>query len=287
MFSTFASASEHEKLTVVSLGDSITFGYNLEQPQNPPKQSQNAFPFLIGTGGIEVLNVSFPGWTSTHLVQALNTIEAGTKLQQADVITLYIGANDLMQAVGLEEILASTQPIVPTEEMINKVNTAATQLSVNLQESFKLIRTKTDAPIMLYSIYNPFGQSTDPFAASLYNIGELITTKVNTEIISQIASHTGSIYLDAYTAFTGNQVNYIIQGDIHPTKAGHEALALLVTKELPSLQPPKEMTIDKSFLSTKEETSGPSLSYFLKIRILSNLNGYQEQNHCRFCYSRD
>lgn len=171
----------------------------------------------------------------------------------------YIGANDLMQAVGLGEILASKQPIVPTEEMINMVNTAATQLSVNLQESIKLIRTKTDAPIMLYSIYNPFGQSTDPFTASLYNIAELITTKVNTEIISQIAAHTGSIYLDAYSVFTGNQVNYIIQGDIHPTKAGHEALALLATKELPSLQPLKEMTIDEPILSTKEDTSRPVL----------------------------
>jgi LPXTG-motif cell wall-anchored protein len=256
VFSSMAAANEAEKLTVVSLGDSITFGWNLEP--NQTAQSQKAFPFLIGTGSNEVLNVSYPGWTSTQLFEALNNNPAsGTILQQADVITLNIGANDLMQAVGIGELLRTQQPIQLTpEQILGLVSSAADQLTLNLSKTIQLIRLHTDAPILLYSIYNPFAASTDPFLGSLHLLGEEITKNVNQHVIGPVAAQSGSIYLDAYAAFNGNQQNYIIQGDIHPTIAGHQALAQLATNALIALRP-KEITIDEPIFSTEEETSEP------------------------------
>jgi LPXTG-motif cell wall-anchored protein len=247
--SPFVSADKPEKLNVVSLGDSITYGYGLSD-------LNKAYPHLIGNGPNNVTNISHSGWTSTDLLTALKTGQATAKLQEADVITLNIGANDLMQAIELGKIIASQQPFVPTEEHLNKINLASNQLAANLQEMIAIIRANSAAPILLYSIYNPFGQSQDPFAASLHMLGEQVTINVNTLVLGPLSSATGAIYLDTNSTFNGNQSTYIIPGDIHPTLAGHKALAKLATDALIAIQPPKEeITIDEPILSIIDETS--------------------------------
>jgi LPXTG-motif cell wall-anchored protein len=118
------------------------------------------------------------------------------------------------------------------------------------------IRTNTNAPIFLYSLYNPFAANTeDAFAGSLHMMGEQITSSVNNQVISKAASLPGIYYLDAYSVFAGKQATYVIPGDIHPTVAGHQALAQLATNQLFEFQP-KELIIEPS-LSTDAETTEP------------------------------
>ncbi|WP_338788840.1 SGNH/GDSL hydrolase family protein [Metabacillus sp. FJAT-53654] len=248
--SSFVAANEPEKLNILSLGDSITFGYGLEEP------TKNAFPYLIANGASEVENISFPGWTSTELLTEIRKEEYTPQLQQADVITLYIGANDLMRAVELTEILHSQQPVMLTEEIQVQIGLATQALAENLKETIKHIRTNTEAPILIYSIYNPFAVNTEnAFAGSLHMMGEQITTIVNSNVISQAALLPGIYYLDAYSAFAGKQAAYVIPGDIHPTVAGHQALAQLATTKIVELQP-KELIIELT-LSTEAETTEP------------------------------
>ncbi|UPG64940.1 GDSL-type esterase/lipase family protein [Metabacillus endolithicus] len=186
LFSTTATAAEQEEtLTVVSLGDSITFGWNLEQPQTPPVQSENAFPFLIGNGNTEVLNVSYPGWTSTQLLEAIKTEESQQKLQQAETVTLSIGANDLLQAIELSKMIENQQAVDP-EALQQKVAAATAQVYNNITEIITLIKGQTDAPILLYSLYNPFGMN-DPIYGSIHMLGEMITNSVNSKVYSTIA----------------------------------------------------------------------------------------------------
>ncbi|WP_162987444.1 SGNH/GDSL hydrolase family protein [Metabacillus litoralis] len=252
LFSTTVTATEQEEsLTVVSLGDSITFGWNLEQPQTPPVQSENAFPFLIGNGNTEVLNVSYPGWTSTQLLEAIKTVKAKQMLQQAETVTLSIGANDLLQAIELSKIIENQQPVDP-EALQQKVTAATAQVYNNITEIITLIKEETDAPILLYSLYNPFGIN-DPIYGSIHTLGEMITNSVNSKVYSTIAAQQGVHYLDAYSAFNGKQQDYIIPGDIHPTISGQQALAQLATNLLNELIP---ITINP-ILSTVEETTEP------------------------------
>lgn len=258
IFSSTAAANSKPALTVVSLGDSITFGWNLEPTQTPPVQSNNAFPFLIGNGNTEVLNVSYPGWTSTQLLDAVKSDEAKQMLQQADVVTLNIGANDLLQAVEIQKIIESQQPADPAE-LEQKVTFASAQIYSNVTSIIDIVQAQTNAPILLYSLYNPFGLSENPTSAYIHTLGELITNGsdstpgVNQSIFEVIAAQKGIVYLDAYSAFNGKQNNYIIPGDIHPTLLGQQALAKLATDKLTELTPIK---IDPS-LSTEEETSEP------------------------------
>lgn len=255
------SANElDEKLTIVSLGDSITMGWNIDNPQDPKVQSPSAFPFLIGNSHNEVLNVSYPGWTTGDLLNAVSLENSKEKLQQADVVTLNIGANDLLQAIDLEGIIKSgkslSDPAVVTE-IQGKVAAASTEISENLFIIINEIKQETDAPILLYSLYNPFGpDTTDPqsITSQLYLVGNLITESVITSVYNPMASNTGSHYLDSYSVYDGKQGEYIIPGDIHPNKVGQQILADLATAKLLDLFPPVNIVASHP---SEEQTSDP------------------------------
>jgi lysophospholipase L1-like esterase len=231
LFSSIGSAEKNDRQNLVALGDSITFGYHLEPNQTQP--SPNAFPRLIANGSFNVTNLGVPGWTSADLLNALKTNPAFKRsLKSADIVTVDIGNNDLIQATGLSQLLQSQTPVVLTPELQQKLAFAELQFAGNLAAIIMTIKKQTDAPIILYNLYNPFGASTNPFLGSLHIFGEQIITAVNSQVINPIAIKTGSHLADAYTAFNGHQATFIIPGDIHPTLAGHQALAKLADQAL-------------------------------------------------------
>lgn len=231
IFSSAAFAEKIDKPNLVALGDSITFGYHLEPNQTQP--SPQAFPNLIGNGMYSVTNLGVPGWTSADLLNAVKTNPVFKKsLKSADVITLDIGSNDLLQAAGLTQVLQSQTPIQMTPQLQQKVFLAEQQLAINLQKIIINVKKDTNATIILYDLYDPFGVSSNPFLASLHSFGEQVITGVNGQVIKPLALVTGCRLADAYTAFNGHQAAYIIPGDIHPTLAGHEALAALADQAL-------------------------------------------------------
>ncbi|MDR7080660.1 lysophospholipase L1-like esterase [Neobacillus niacini] len=228
------------KLTIVALGDSITFGY--------PQPSTTAFPDLI-TGAKEVVKVGESGATSSELLAVINSNpkKFKTLIKKADAITINIGSNDLMQATGLATLFANLQPLVPNLE-VNLANgelakvvaenplTSLTEQQVtgyatNLVKMIETIRKHTDAPIILYNLYNPIVLGTNPILDGLF-LGRLHTfvegnlTVVN-GVIQQAGNITGAHVVDSYSAFIVNPVVKIIPFDIHPTQAGHKALAEL------------------------------------------------------------
>ncbi|MCA1032688.1 GDSL-type esterase/lipase family protein [Bacillus timonensis] len=248
------SANTDEKPMLVALGDSITYGYNLD-PANP-KPSENAFPSLIGNGENDVVNLGVPGWKSSDLLAALTTDPTfSAALLKADFITLNIGSNDFLQHPDVKKILKGEAPPTATPELIQSLQATSVQLGTNLQAIFAAIRSQTDAPIVFYNLYNPFGPSTHPTFAALHLLGEQIITGVNKDVILPIGVATGSLLVDSYSAFNGNQATYILPGDVHPTFTGHQALAALADAALLTLVP-KEITINFA-LSTTEETSDP------------------------------
>lgn len=217
LFSTSAFAAENLKSshdndrgTLVGLGDSITFGYNLGPTNNQP--SKLAFPYLIGLAAHEnVIDLGVPGWTTTNLLSALNTNATfQASLKQADKVTIDIGSNDLLQ------LLVSTNGNVTPQ--------AVAPILVNLHAI--MARVKCLAPhadIVVYDIYNPF-QVSD---VQNHVLADTLLPQINLEIAGVVASfHDRHIVLaDAYSAFGQNQVTYVRQGDIHPTVAGQEKLA--------------------------------------------------------------
>ncbi|WP_462410114.1 SGNH/GDSL hydrolase family protein [Neobacillus sp. Marseille-QA0830] len=235
-------------LNVVALGDSITFGY--------PPPSTTAFPDLI-SGAKSVVKFGGSGATSSQLLAVINSNqkEFNAAIQQADVVTINIGSNDLLQATGVAELLAKLQPLLPNLEAnlangeVAKAVQSTTLTSptpqqlalytANLVRIIASVKAKTNAPIILYNLYNPIYLSDNPVLNELL-LGPLHTfiegnLMVVNGIISQVGKFTGVYVADAYSTFKANPAAYIIPFDIHPTPAGHKALALLADAKLKSL----------------------------------------------------
>lgn len=244
----FAKTAPASKLKVVALGDSITFGY--------PPPSTTAFPDLI-TGAREVVKFGGNGATSSQLLAAINSNPKSFKkaIKKADVITINIGSNDLMQATGVADLFAKLQPLVPNLQdnlakgevvkVISSTPLAAPtpdQLALyttNLVNIIKTIKAETDAPIILYNLYNPIVLSNN------HILDELLLVPLHTfvegnlavvnGIINQVGKATGSHIVDSYSTIKANPSVYIIPFDIHPTPAGHKALAALADSKLNSI----------------------------------------------------
>jgi lysophospholipase L1-like esterase len=109
-----SAKSEPSKKSLVALGDSISFGYNLGNNHHP---SQAAFPFVMGKETkMRVRNLGVPGWGTDQLLTAIQQDEKVRQaVRHADVVTLEIGSTDFLQGMlagrGDPEILKNT-PIV-------------------------------------------------------------------------------------------------------------------------------------------------------------------------------
>jgi lysophospholipase L1-like esterase len=236
------------KLNIVALGDSITFGY--------PPPSTTGFPDLI-SGARNVVKFGGSGATSSQLLAAIqsNPKEFKRALKKADVITINIGSNDLMQATNVGARFAKLQPLLPNLEgnlangELAKAITSTPltppkqeQLDIysrNLAEIIVTIKEQTNTPIILYNLYNPIVLSANPalnqlLLEPLHTFVEGNLMVVN-DIIKQAGNVKGTYVVDSYTTIKQNPQAFIIPFDIHPTTEGQKALALLADSKLPSI----------------------------------------------------
>ena len=235
------------KLNVVALGDSITFGY--------PPPSTMGFPDLI-SGARNVEKFGGSGATSSQLLAAIqsNPKEFKRALKKADIITINIGSNDLMQATNMSTLFAKLQPLVPNleENLANGKVAEAIQTTPltsptsqqlvaytsNLAKIIATVKKETRAPIILYNLYNPIVLSNNPVLnqalGPLYNFVEENLTVVN-GIIQTFENVNGVFVVDSYSTMKANPGVYIIPFDIHPTLEGQKALALLADSTLQSI----------------------------------------------------
>ncbi len=225
LFTTTAFAMENNgqsngNIELVSLGDSITFGYNLGIKNGEP--SSYAFPYLIAENtNLEVRDLGVPGWTTKNLLKALkNDNNFRNSINQADYITLDIGNNDLLHVLKKNKDNLTEIPSV--------IDSMLPALSQNLNEIIKEVRSLSDAPIVIYNFYNPY-QINNPLH---YLSNELLTKSIN-PVIAKVARKNKNIKIaDAFNAFDKNQAVYVRKGDIHPTIKGQEVLALIGKNEL-------------------------------------------------------
>jgi hypothetical protein len=89
-------------------------------------------------------------------------------------------------------------------------------------------------------------------------IGNKIINQVNADLINPIANKEQGVFLaNAYTAFDGEQAQYMLPGDVHPNILGHQVLAKLGTDVLLSLIP--ELTLELTATPTEPTTGSVTI----------------------------
>jgi lysophospholipase L1-like esterase len=198
----------------LALGDSLAWGARLEQPQT------ESYPALLerriaAISPVEMLNLAVPGETSVsflrrQLPQALALIERERQAgRRVSPITLDIGGNDLRNVER-----------GPPEQRRATIATVQQNLAQILDELRQAAGRSADIAVMTY--YNPYGGNPAEENSEAYWV-----TQLNTAIRTE-AAQRGVAVADTYAAFDGGRAysrTFILIGDIHANRQGHEAIA--------------------------------------------------------------
>lgn len=128
---------KEEKIYCVAFGDSIAKGY-----AGKKKEDLQSYPWLIADAvteeteiPTEYVNYAKNGLTSARLnSDVLSTEEAAASLEKADIITLTIGANDLMQ-----EFKLTVREILETDQRFTSAYDAFDALQEGIEENPLLV----------------------------------------------------------------------------------------------------------------------------------------------------
>lgn len=225
-----AAAAQTSAHTLVALGDSITYGFGLPGAVGS-QPSPDAYPLLVANHEHWLVkDLGVTGWSSADLLNALATSKFKQALHTANLVTIDIGSNDLLQAsYNLLSQNATVPPknAVTTSALLKQALAGYTQ---RLPKIIAAVKAQTDAPIILVNLYDPF-----PDGSSLHDVAEQVIGAAN-QILWATAAENAIPVADAHALFNHQQATYVRLDniDIHPTLQGQSALAALVEKTISS-----------------------------------------------------
>ena len=258
---TTALAAEGAK-TYLALGDSITTGY-------APGGTTVARPFadqVAAEYGYTLVNRAQDGETTASLLAKLEAEEID--VTGADLITISIGGNDLLQALyhtvaayaasgatgSVEETLAQlmtgTADAAAWQAMSvvlqnfagsETVADAVAAAGVNLAAILTAVKTANPtARIILLNQYNPYSHVEGAALEALVSTVDTGVQALNTGLAA-VAKAAGVTVADIYTPFAAaaeNPCNANLAGasgfsiDIHPNQTGHDLIAATLNQLL-------------------------------------------------------
>lgn len=304
-FGSIHAKSADNQTKYVAFGDSIAAGYGMPgysaSQQTAPAGSYQA---LLGDFlKTQPCNYAVTGDNSDDCIQILNSGTADADLQEADVISLSIGSNDLllpfiqivMDYFGIESGSIDqsqftdgfTMPELDPSEIMNYykqsagliaeltnnavLHEKAAAFSGQLQTILSLLHEKApNAEIYVTNIYNPF--------ISVPMFGELGNTYIKeiNQAFSKDAAEYTLVDVNSLIANDPSLTNVTIDManlsktniDPHPSAKGHKAIANLLIQALKTAHAPKAASL-------KSAASGSKYKLTAKIKLPAGADGCQ------------
>lgn len=279
-----ASASAAGTGSYVALGDSISAGYGLGE-------GELSFPERLAqsTGYALADFSSSEGVTSQALLETLSQPEVADAVKNADVITITVGGNDLMNA--LYEYLAEASGTMTADEIreglengsfdmfalmglmqqldgfpiSSQASAALTALSTNLSSALEQIKgMNPDAACIVANQYNPYGHINNPFAADIVSTFEVGVQALNTTLAG-VAQAQGATVVDVHGVFVASSANpcnaYFTRLDdfsldFHPNALGHQLIAEAVEQALPDPDPAQTYDVWVAGTQVSDDNAG-------------------------------
>jgi len=203
-----SSVSKKDGIQLLALGDSLTrgtgddagkgyVGYLKEIIEKKSKEK------------IALSNYGIKGLTSDQLKKQVQETEIKRKIQNADILFITIGGNDLFQG---GETLKQLD-----DKWINKISHSYT---ANLKSTLSTIRSvNKDAPVYLIGLYNPFSDLENS------SITSKVVRNWNNETAEISAGFSHVIYVPTYDIFQQNVQSFLYSDHFHPNAKGYQLMA--------------------------------------------------------------
>ena len=251
-----ALAAGGEQKSYVALGDSITTGYGLAEKEAGFARQ------VADSNGYTLTNLAQDGATSTDLLEVVKSEANADTLKNADLITVTIGGNDLMDAlyaylakeyntkngtdITAEDVkasLAGTHSEIQQSTMLilaaskisdflqsTEATTALGAFTTNLTNIISAIKgNNSSAEIIVVNQYNPYSRLSTGNLLDLSALDSAVQA-LNTAISS--GATAGYTVADVYTKFKEAEnnpcnasVSPSINLDFHPNATGHGLIA--------------------------------------------------------------
>ena len=199
----------NKKMTVVALGDSLTRGTGDETGMGYVGLVTDHLQKRLSPQDIIVYNLGINGQTSSALLQQIGQLNIGRQIEEADVILMTIGANDLFQQ---------------GETLVNfdlaQVQKLQQQYLTNLQQIFTTIRQHNQqATVFILGLYNPFIELEDSVATNKIVREWNYATETITGQFEQI------VFVPTFDLFQLSVNEYLYSDKFHPNQAGYQLIS--------------------------------------------------------------
>jgi lysophospholipase L1-like esterase len=275
-----AQSEDYSASTYLSLGDSIAYGMSATVGRDYADLLYNHLLTTTTYSSLSLNNLAVSGDTSSNLLTRLQTAPYIAAVENAKVITLSIGGDNLLSPVigavatafgvnpannpNLMTDLAVAMAANPNKDAIlagiantpslaQALQSGVSQFSADFPQIIGTLKTLSpQAQICVLNLYNPFN-SQDP----LYTVFDPLINGINQGIRNNAVA--GYEVADVYTKFKTipGVVNFnlaTIQLDPHPTTVGHAAIyQAILDAESVQIPAPVKMA-DGDIADTKTST---------------------------------
>ncbi|WP_255259880.1 GDSL-type esterase/lipase family protein [Lentibacillus sp. CBA3610] len=225
----FAAGSDEHSYTYVALGDSLTAGF-LNDSVPPDYNIGKGYPDFIeqeieagSAYQIELINGGIGGFTTEDVLSQMlsNDQNIMEHLANADMVTIGIGANDLLGAMDLEDL---------NPGVIDDVSAVLEQVEANLNIILEKIGDiNPDAPVYVMGYYNALHYMDD----DMQGIIEIVLDDMLNVSIENTANANDAFYVPTIDFFDGKYEDYLPNPDIHPNEQGYQAIADAFMEHIP------------------------------------------------------
>lgn len=205
-----------DELKITAIGDSLAKGTGDNTGSGFVRRSIQ----ILNDGGrkSELLNnLAINGLTTEALLPKLEEKGVQYALQQADLILLSIGGNDLFQGSGIIESAKSGLEELDPKQLMQ----AVPQATQRLKEILKQLRIiNPDARVIYVGLYHPFGDLKE-----LLLPGNVAVSTWNYAAQQVVNSDPNMMMVPTFDLFQGKLDVYLSSDHFHPNGEGYEAIA--------------------------------------------------------------
>jgi lysophospholipase L1-like esterase len=213
----------------LALGDSVTAGHGATHPSMAFVHYVSEYTRKKSVAEQTVV-VARNGWTAKDVWSASNMINKSV-WEQANVLTLMTGGNDLRRLLRRQYLPVSASPLSP--QLVYK---RLDEFRYYMNLLCRSIQQRGIPRVIVATVYNP----APNFPLAVHAMESL------NGIIHDIAAHYKLELVDVYKGFQKNEASYIagyrtgryedlaspFRRPIHPNNVGHRQIAELITKRL-------------------------------------------------------
>lgn len=220
--------------TLAGLGDSIPAGDNCPGCATFVDLFGQELARLAGNQ-VDVHNLGIGGWTTADLLDSLRpgSVDAAT-VQNADVVTVTIGANDFYPQ--LQTYLAGSCPGLECfAPVLTDLQGTLTAVLARIAE----LRAGRHAQVLVTGYWDifPDGDVAQALYGRNFLADSAAVSRQADDVIRSVATATGARYVDLYSAFRGpdgtaDTTGLLSDDGDHPNQDGHRVIAAALAASL-------------------------------------------------------